>query len=98
MIAWRSLEGADVDSVGTVRFDRAPAGRGTVVRVNLQYRPPAGVIGKGVAILFGEDPAWQIKDDLRRFKQIMEVGEVVQSEATARGRGPAQPPVTARRS
>jgi uncharacterized membrane protein len=87
LIAWRSLEGADVDNVGTVRFDRAPAGRGTVVRVNLQYRPPAGVIGKGVARLFGEDPEWQIKDDLRRFKQVMETGEVITTEGQPSGRG-----------
>jgi uncharacterized membrane protein len=86
LIAWRSLDGADVDNVGTVRFDRAPGGRGTVVRVNLQYRPPAGIIGKVVAKLFGEDPEWQIKDDLRRFKQVMETGEVVTTEGQPAGR------------
>jgi uncharacterized membrane protein len=86
LIAWRSLEGSDVDSAGTVRFDRAPAGRGTIVRVNLQYRPPAGVIGAGVARIFGEAPEWQIKDDLRRFKQVMEAGEVITTEGQSAGR------------
>lgn len=86
LIAWRSLEGADVDNVGTVRFDRAPGGRGAIVRVNLQYRPPAGLIGKGVAKLFGENPEWQVKDDLRRFKQVMETGEVITTEGQSAGR------------
>jgi uncharacterized membrane protein len=55
MIAWRSLEGADVDHMGSVRFERAPGRRGTIVQARLQYSPPAGVIGAGIAKLFGED-------------------------------------------
>jgi uncharacterized membrane protein len=86
IIAWRSLEGADVDSVGAVRFERAPGGRGTVVKVNLQYRPPAGAVGAVVAKLFGEDPEWQIKDDLRRFKQLVETGEIITTEGQPAGR------------
>lgn len=86
MIAWRSLEGADVDNIGSVRFESAPGGHETIVRVRLQYNPPAGVIGATVARLFGEDPAWQIKDDLRRFKQIMEAGEVITTEGQSAGR------------
>jgi uncharacterized membrane protein len=86
LIAWRSLEGSDVDSAGTVRFERGPGGRGTVVRVNLQYRPPAGLIGRRVSELFGEGPEWQIKDDLRRFKQVMEAGEVITTEGQPAGR------------
>jgi uncharacterized membrane protein len=85
-IAWRSLEGADVDNVGSVQFERAPGGRGTVVRVNMWYRPPAGVVGATLAKLFGEDPEWQIKDDLRRFKQIMEIGEIITTEGQPAGR------------
>jgi len=68
LIAWRSLDGGDVDNVGSVRFERAPGGRGTVVKVSMRYSPPAGAIGAGVARLFGEAPEWQIKDDLRRLK------------------------------
>ena len=61
------------------------------------YHPPAGVIGAGVAKLFGNDPEWLVKEELRRFKQIMELGEVVLSDATLRGNGlteqrPGQPP------
>ena len=96
VITWRSLEGADVDNAGAVRFERAPGGRGTIVKVNIQYNPPAGVIGATVAKLFGEEPEQQLNDDLRRFKQVLEVGEVVVSDATLLGTGyfaqrPARP-------
>src|SRR5262245_20264349 len=86
LIAWRSLDGGDVDNVGSVRFERAPGGRGTVVKVNMRYSPPAGVIGAGVARLFGEAPEWQIKDDLRRLKQVMETGEIITTEGQPAGR------------
>ena len=76
LIAWRSLEGSDVDHIGFVRFERALGGRGSVVRVEMRYGPPAGVVGATMAKLFGENPEWQVKDDLRRFKQVMETGEV----------------------
>jgi uncharacterized membrane protein len=86
LIFWRSIEGAEVDNTGSVRFERAPGGRGTVVRVRMQYDPPAGVVGATVAKLFGEDPAWQVKDDLRRFKQLMETGEIITTEGQPAGR------------
>jgi uncharacterized membrane protein len=87
VITWRTLENADVDHAGAVRFERAAGGRGTVVKVNLEYMPVGGVIGATVAKLFGEEPEQQLDDDLRRFKQVMEVGEVVVSEATLLGTG-----------
>jgi uncharacterized membrane protein len=86
LIAWRSLEGADVDSVGHVRFERAPGGRGTIVKVEMQYSPPAGRVGATVAKLLGVGPEWRIKDDLRRFKQLMEVGEIITTEGQPAGR------------
>src|SRR5215831_13957846 len=76
MIGWRSLHGADIDNAGYVRFERATGGRGTVVRVALQYNPPAGRLGAAVSTLFGEKPASQIQEALRKFKQVMETGEV----------------------
>ena len=96
VITWRSLENSDVDNAGAVRFEAAPGGRGTIVKVNIQYNPPAGVIGATVAKLFGEEPEQQLDDDLRRFKQLLEVGEVVVSDATLLGTGyfaqrPARP-------
>lgn len=90
-IAWRSLEGADVDNRGSVRFKRAPATRGTEVRVHLKYSPPAGSIGRGVAWLFGKEPAQQIHEDLRRLKQLMETGQVPLSDGPGLWRA-AQPP------
>jgi len=97
VITWRSLENSDVDNAGAVRFEPAPGGRGTIIKVNIQYNPPGGVVGATVAKLFGEEPNQQLEDDLRRFKQVIELGEVVVSEATIFGVGyfdqrPAQPP------
>ncbi|HET7114765.1 MAG TPA: SRPBCC family protein [Pyrinomonadaceae bacterium] len=97
VITWRSLENSDVDNAGAVRFEPAPGGRGTIIKVNIQYNPPGGVVGATVAKLFGEEPNQQLEDDLRRFKQVMEVGEVLVSDATVFGTGyfeqrPAQPP------
>ncbi|HTL31202.1 MAG TPA: SRPBCC family protein, partial [Tepidisphaeraceae bacterium] len=74
VIAWRSLSGSDVDNSGSVRFVDAPGDRGTEVRVVLDYIPPAGRLGKLVAMLFGEAPEQTIKEDLRNFKRIMETG------------------------
>lgn len=96
LIAWRSLAGADLQHAGTVRFQPAPGKRGTEVQVQLDYQPPVGALGTAVAWLFGEAPGQQVAADLRRFKQIMETGEVVLSEATADGdsglrQAPAQP-------
>ena len=90
-IAWRSLDGSDVQHSGTARFVRAPGARGTEVRVELMYTPPAGAIGRAIARLFGEEPEQQVRDDLRRFKQIVETGEIPISDAPGLRR-PAQPP------
>jgi uncharacterized membrane protein len=83
VIGWRSLEGSDVDVGGSVRFEAAPANRGTVVRVSLQYNPPGGYIGAAIAKLVGSSPAALIEEDLRRLKQLLETGEI----ATAHGDG-----------
>lgn len=82
LIAWRSVEGSDVHNSGTVFFEPGPSGKGTVVRVDLSYDPPGGVIGAAVAKLFGKDAGQMLDDDLRAFKQIMETGEVVRSDAS----------------
>ncbi|MEH1100889.1 SRPBCC family protein [Micromonospora sp. CPCC 205561] len=84
-IAWRSLPGTRVPNAGRVRFVPAPGDRGTEVRVRLRYAPPAGALGRAVAKLFGEEPEQQVRDDLRRFKQVVETGEVVRSEGSPDG-------------
>ena len=84
-LSWRSVDGADVDNAGSVLFAPAPGDRGTEVRVELTYEPPAGRLGNTVARLLGEEPRQQVTDDLRRFKQVLETGEVVRSEASPEG-------------
>jgi len=93
LISWRSVEGSDVRNSGTVRFEAGPNGKGTVVRVELDYDPPGGMIGAAAAKLMWKAPDQMLDDDLRRFKQIMETGEVVKSDASIhRKMHPAQPP------
>lgn len=75
-LAWRSVNGADVDHAGEVRFEDAPGGRGTEVHVNLAYRPPAGGIGKAASRLLNPAFEQMVKEDLRRFKHVMETGEM----------------------
>jgi uncharacterized membrane protein len=82
LIAWRSLEGSDVDNSGSVRFEPAPGNRGTIVKVEINYTPPGGALGSLVAKLFGEEPGQQAQESLRTFKQLMETGEVVVSDGT----------------
>ena len=85
LIAWRALEGADVPNSGSVRFTDAPGGRGTEVRLELSYDAPGGALTATLAKLFGEEPTQQVKDDLRRFKQVIETGEVVRSDGSPGG-------------
>jgi uncharacterized membrane protein len=85
-IVWRSLPGSEVENLGSVQFRRAPADRGTEITVSLQYRPPAGRLGVNFAKLFGEDPEWQIREDLRHFKQLLETGEIPTLEGQPHGR------------
>ncbi len=84
-VSWRSLPGADVRNAGSVRFVPAPGDRGTEIHVELRYELPAGRVAALAAKAFGEDPTQQVKDDLRRFKQVAELGEVVRSEGSPEG-------------
>ncbi|GII58086.1 hypothetical protein Pth03_64750 [Planotetraspora thailandica] len=85
LIAWSSSKSSLVPNSGSVRFDDAPGGRGTEVRVNLRYHLPGGRMAAAIARLLGEHPDQQVQDDLRRFKQVMETGEVVRSEGSPEG-------------
>lgn len=81
-ISWRSLPGSAVENSGTVWFERATGDRGTLIRVELEYRPPFGKIGSVAASLFRENPKQQMYDDLRAMKQILEVGDLARSDAS----------------
>lgn len=87
-IAWRSLEGAPISNWGAVHFTPGPGGEGTIVRLEIDFEPPGGALGARLARLFGAVPALQMQNDLRRFKQLLELGEVVQSDASVHGVNP----------
>ena len=89
LIAWQSCEGSSVANWGVVRFSPAPGGRGTEISVQLEYEPIGGSTGVALAKLFGEEPSQQIEEDLRRFKQIMEAGEIPTTAGQPRGGGRA---------
>lgn len=97
LLVWKSLPGSSVESMGRVEFVEAPGGRGSIVHVSMQYNPPAGSLGAAFAKLFGKEPGLQIKEDLRRFKQIMETGEVPTVEGQPSGRRSADEDVHLRR-
>ncbi len=80
-ITWQSAEGADVANSGKVEFQDAGA-RGTVVRAVIAYDPPAGIVGQIVAKIFQREPRLQARRDLRRFKQLMETGEIATAART----------------
>jgi uncharacterized membrane protein len=86
LIAWRSTENADVVNAGSVRFQKAPAGHGTFVRVTMNYNPPGGRVGASLAQLLGAAPAQLIKEDLRRLKQLAEAGEIATIDGQPSGR------------
>jgi uncharacterized membrane protein len=88
LIAWQSCAGSDVANWGVVRFAELSGGRGTEVKVELEYESPAGTTGAVLAKLFGKEPSQQVEDGLRRFKQMMETGEVPTVEGQPRGPEP----------
>ncbi len=85
LIGWRSLAGADLNNAGSVHFDRAPGGRGTMVKVEIEYEPPVHRIGDAVAKLLGQDPSQMLKENLLRLKELMETGEIATIEGQPRG-------------
>jgi len=80
LIAWTSAEGASVANSGRIEFRDSSNGRGTVVTVTIAYDPPLGAVGKMFAKLFQREPKIQARQDLRRFKQLMETGEIATSQ------------------
>jgi uncharacterized membrane protein len=86
LIAWRSLENADVVNAGSVRFHPGSKGHGTYLRVTVNYNPPAGMLGKTILQILGSEPKQLIKEDLRRFKQLLETGEIATTIGQPSGR------------
>jgi uncharacterized membrane protein len=70
------VDGAPFGHAGVVRFEPAPGGRGTVVTVEMEYLPPGGTVTAAAAKLIGHAPEQQLHEDLRRFKQLMETGQI----------------------
>ena len=85
LIAWHSLAGGDVDTAGSIRFVDGPVGRGTEVKVSMNYVPPGGKLGAAIAKLFGRSGESEVREDLRRFKQLMEAGEVTTIDGQSHG-------------
>jgi uncharacterized membrane protein len=86
LIAWTSVAGADVDNSGFVRFKPAPSGRGTEVKVVIAYKPPGGALTVAIAKILGDEPEQQVSEDLRRFKMLMETGEIATTDGQSSGR------------
>ena len=84
-ISWQSEPDSDVANSGKVRFEDAPAGRGTYVSLIIGYEPPGGTLGRLFAKVLQREPEIQARRDLRRFKQLMETGEVA-TNASPSGR------------
>ena len=77
LIGWRSVDGVNLRNAGSVHF--TGGARGTEVKVVLRYEPPAGVLGAAVAKIFGRDPAYEVQEDLRALKQLVETGEIARA-------------------
>lgn len=84
-VSWRSLDGSQVATSGSVEFRRAPGNRGTEVRVDLKYNPPAGLIGAAVAWLSGKSAGQQVQEDLHRLKAQLEAGTAPTTEGQPHG-------------
>jgi uncharacterized membrane protein len=94
IFAWKSLPGGDLSNAGSVRFETLPGDRGTAVTLEVNFEPPAGALGVIAARLFGEDPDAMTREHLRRFKQLMEAGEIATIEGQTSGRLASQPGAT----
>jgi uncharacterized membrane protein len=85
LLSWRSVAGSELPNAGAVRFIPAPGNRGTIVSVTMQYEPPAAALGFTLAKLLGESPSHDVREDLRRFKRLLETGEIPTTEGQPHG-------------
>jgi hypothetical protein len=84
-LGFRTTDAAEVRATGAVVFADAPHGRGTEIHLDLEYTVPAGAVGAAVQKVAGSDPLQAARDDLRRFKQLVEAGEVARSDGAPTG-------------
>jgi uncharacterized membrane protein len=85
-LAWRTLDGAQIPNAGSVIFEPSPNGRGTIVRLSIHYSPVGGRLDATLARLLRQDPQAQVREDLRRFKQLLETGEIATTHGQPAGR------------
>jgi len=88
LISWRSLPGSQVHNTGSVLFESLPGDRGTMVRATFDLAPPGGAAGRLAAKALGPITKQQVHEDLRRFKNLMEAGEIPTTEGQPEGRRP----------
>jgi uncharacterized membrane protein len=85
-LGWQTSDESQVQHEGLVSFEAGTNGRGTIVRVEMSYEPPAGLVGAALARILGEEPRVQIHEDLRRLKQLIETGEIPTTLGQSSGR------------
>jgi uncharacterized membrane protein len=93
VIAWRTLPGSEVSHTGAIRFEPTAGGRGTIVRVELEYQAPAGILGAAVAKMMRREPGQELQDSLRYFRQLLETGVI----PTTVGQSAGQPASSSRK-
>jgi uncharacterized membrane protein len=86
ILSWQSLPGSQLENAGSVLFADATGGRGTVVRVELDFTPPGGAAGRLVSRMLGSISHRQVQEDLRRFKSLMEAGEIPTTDGQPAGK------------
>jgi uncharacterized membrane protein len=86
LVAWKTLPGGDIDSAGAIRLVPAWDGRGTDVTMEINFEPPAGAVGMAIAKILGHDPDAQVRENLRRLKNLLEAGEIPTIEGQPSGR------------
>jgi len=89
VVSWKTVGDSNVAHAGSVLFRDAPGGRGTEMKIEVDYEPPGGPVGALTARftgLFGQSPDAKVREDLRRFKMQMETGESASTAGQASGR------------
>lgn len=84
-ILWQSIEGSDISMLGIVEFTEAVGKRGTLIKVNISYESPGGALSNTAAKLLGKDPSFLMRQDMRRFKALLEAGEIPTTEGQSHG-------------